>query len=72
MWPVETAIGALINYVMTVEKPSPSNINFGLLPSIPLNREQRKSRDRKKIRKQLVANKAKEVFGEFFSVQGSN
>lgn len=71
-WPVETAIGALINYVMTVEKPSPSNINFGLLPSIPLNREQRKSRDRKKIRKQLVANKAKEVFGEFFSLQGSN
>lgn len=69
-WPVETAIGALINYVMTVEKPCPSNINFGLMPSIPLNKEQRKTKDRKKIRKQLVAEKAKEVFSHFFAQEG--
>lgn len=66
-WPVETAMGALVNYIMTVPKPVPSNINFGLLPSIPLNKEQRKSRDRKKIKKELVATKAQEVFGQFLS-----
>jgi methylenetetrahydrofolate--tRNA-(uracil-5-)-methyltransferase len=50
-WPVETAIGALVNYIMTAPKPVPSNINFGLLPTIKLNKEQRKSRDRKRIKK---------------------
>ena len=64
-WPVETGIGALINYIMTVPKPSPSSINFGLLPTIKLNKEQRKSRDRKKIKKQLVSDTAAEVFNEF-------
>ena len=29
-WPVGTAMGALINYVMTAPKPVPSNINFGI------------------------------------------
>jgi methylenetetrahydrofolate--tRNA-(uracil-5-)-methyltransferase len=67
LWPKETAIGALVNYIMTVVKPVPSNINFGLLPAIPLNRAQRKSRDRKKIRKQLVAAKAAEVLDEFIN-----
>jgi methylenetetrahydrofolate--tRNA-(uracil-5-)-methyltransferase len=66
-WPVDTAIGALVNYIMTVPKPVPSNINFGLLPSIPLNKEQRKSRDRKKIKKQLVSDKAQLSFQEFHS-----
>jgi methylenetetrahydrofolate--tRNA-(uracil-5-)-methyltransferase len=65
-WPKETAIGALVNYVMTVEKPTPSNINFGLLPSIPLTREQRRDRkNKKRIRKELVSNKAQEVFSTF-------
>ncbi|HLW57069.1 MAG TPA: methylenetetrahydrofolate--tRNA-(uracil(54)-C(5))-methyltransferase (FADH(2)-oxidizing) TrmFO [Bacteriovoracaceae bacterium] len=65
-FPVETAIGALVNYIMTVEKPSPSNINFGLLPSPELTPEQRKG-DRKKVKKQLVVQKANETFKNFLS-----
>ena len=65
-WPVETGIGALVNYVMTVPKPVPSSINFGLLPTISLTKEQRRNKDRKKIKKQLVATKAQESFQDFF------
>lgn len=65
-FPVETAMGALVNYIMTVEKPCPSNINFGLLPSVELTKEQRKG-DRKKIKKQLVAQRAQVVFQSFLS-----
>ena len=65
-FPVETAIGALVNYIMTIEKPCPSNINFGLLPSIDLTKEQRKAGG-KKIRKELVAKRAQEVFQSFLS-----
>lgn len=64
-WPVETCLGSLINYIMTADRPSPSNVNFGLMPSIALTKEQRRSRDKKKIRKQLVSAKAQEVFSEF-------
>lgn len=67
LWPKETAIGALVNYLMTIEKPVPSNINFGLLPSIVLTKEQRKNRQRKKIKKQLVAAKAQKIFEEFIN-----
>lgn len=66
-WPKETAIGALVNYVMTVEKPTPSNINFGLLPTIELTKEQRRQRDKKKTRKTLVAQRARDVFKGFAS-----
>lgn len=67
-WPIETAFGALVNYIMTVPKPVPSNINFGLLPSVSLTKEQRKYRkERKKIKKQLVAEKAQAVFAEFLA-----
>ena len=64
-WPKETAIGALVNYVMTVDKPTPSNINFGLLPSVELTKEQRKMGPRKKTRKTLVAQVARDVFKSF-------
>jgi len=64
VFPVETAMGALVNYIMTVEKPCPSNINFGLLPSIELTKEQRKQGG-KKLKKELVARKAQEVFNQF-------
>ena len=64
-WPKETAIGALVQYLMTSAKPVPSNVNFGLLPSIELTKEQRKSKDRKRIKKELVSNKAQEVFNQF-------
>ncbi|MCB9091623.1 MAG: methylenetetrahydrofolate--tRNA-(uracil(54)-C(5))-methyltransferase (FADH(2)-oxidizing) TrmFO [Halobacteriovoraceae bacterium] len=64
-WPVESGIGALINYLMTAQKPIPSNINFGLLPKVELTREQRRSKKRKKLKKQLVAAKAELAFKEF-------
>lgn len=65
LWPKETAIGALINYILTSEKPSPSNINFGLMPTIPLSKDQRKKGSPKMMRKKLVAQRAIEVFTEF-------
>ena len=65
-FPVETAIGALVNYIMTIEKPCPSNINFGLLPSVELTKEQRKQ-DRKKVKKELVSKRAQDVFQSFYS-----
>jgi methylenetetrahydrofolate--tRNA-(uracil-5-)-methyltransferase len=66
-FPVETAMGALVNYIMTIEKPCPSNINFGLLPTVELSKEQRRSGDRKKVKKQLVATRAQNVFQSFLS-----
>jgi methylenetetrahydrofolate--tRNA-(uracil-5-)-methyltransferase len=65
-FPVETAMGALVNYVMTIEKPCPSNINFGLLPSVEVTKEQWKSGG-KKIKKQMVATRAQDVFQSFVS-----
>jgi methylenetetrahydrofolate--tRNA-(uracil-5-)-methyltransferase len=65
-FPVETAMGALVNYIMTIEKPCPSNINFGLLPSVEVTKEQWKSGG-KKIKKQMVANRAQDVFQSFVS-----
>ena len=64
-WPVETAMGALVNYIMTCEKPAPSSINFGLIPPVKLTREQRRGRGKKKVKKELAANRAVEVFKEF-------
>ncbi len=63
-WPKETAIGALVNYVLTAPKPRPSNINFGLLPKVELNREQRRNKKRKLIKKELAALRAKKVLTE--------
>ena len=65
-------MGALINYIMTSEKPAPSNINFGLLPTIKLNKEQRKDKKRKRIKKQLAAARANEVFADFVAQAGIN
>lgn len=65
-WPKETGIGALINYVMTNDKPSPSSLNFGLLPPVALSKEQRRKRKgRKKLKKELASQRAREVFAEF-------
>lgn len=66
-WPVESAMGALINYIMTAPKPAPSNINFGLLPTVKLTREQRRGKLKKKIKKELASEKAREEFGKFIS-----
>jgi methylenetetrahydrofolate--tRNA-(uracil-5-)-methyltransferase len=65
-FPVETAMGALVNYIMTIEKPCPSNINFGLLPNIEFSREQKKTGG-KKLKKELIAKRAQEVFQSFQS-----
>lgn len=65
VFPVETAMGALVNYLKTVPKPTPSSINFGLIPSVVLTREQRKMRDKKKLKKELASQRAQEVFQAF-------
>jgi methylenetetrahydrofolate--tRNA-(uracil-5-)-methyltransferase len=65
-FPKETAMGSLINYLMTVPKPTPSSINFGLMPTIVLDKTQRKHPRRKSLKKELVAIEAQKVFHEFF------
>ena len=66
-WPKETGIGALINYIMTVPKPVPSNINFGLLPTVELTKEERRyRRERKKIKKAKASQRARTSFDSFF------
>lgn len=52
-FPLNLCIGALLNYVMTWERPSPSNINFGILPSVMLDKGI-KYKDKKAARKELV------------------
>jgi len=70
-WPVETGIGALVNYVMTVPKPTPSSINFGLLPTVTLTKEQRRNRkERKKIKKHLASVRAQESLDKFVENNG--
>ncbi len=64
-FPVETGMGALVNYIMTNERPAPSNINFGLFPTISLNKEQRKNKSRKMVKKSLIAERANQVFHQF-------
>jgi methylenetetrahydrofolate--tRNA-(uracil-5-)-methyltransferase len=68
-WPVECCFGALINYLMQQSgKPRPSNINFGLLPTVSLTKEQRRDRKRRKrIKKELVAKRGQEVFANFLA-----
>ncbi|EQC43701.1 methylenetetrahydrofolate--tRNA-(uracil(54)-C(5))-methyltransferase (FADH(2)-oxidizing) TrmFO [Bacteriovorax sp. Seq25_V] len=66
-YPIETGMGALVNYIMTIDKPAPSNINFGLIPPVPLNKEQRRFRKgRKALKKELAAARAREVFDSFY------
>ena len=63
IWPTETGIGALVHYIQTNNKPTPSNINFGLLPSVELPKEQRRDRkNRKKVKKMLASKRANDIF----------
>lgn len=65
-WPVECGMGALVNYIMTVPKPTPSNINFGLLPQVTLTKEQRRDRkNRKRYKKEIASQRAREAFENF-------
>lgn len=65
-WPLEMAMGALINYIMTSPKPVPSNINFGLFPAVPLQGKKLKGFQKKKLKKMLVAERALMKAKEFF------
>ena len=65
-FPPETAIGALVNYLMTAKRPAPSNINFGLFPSVALSKEQRRSKQRKEIKKSLIASRAQKAMSELY------
>lgn len=65
-WPKETTIGALVNYVMTADRPAPSNINMGLLPPVTLSKEQRRDRKNiKKHKKKLVSERQRLVFDQW-------
>lgn len=63
-FPVETGIGALVNYIITHPKPTPSNINLGLLPPVELDPKQKKG-DKKALKKELISQRAKESFQNF-------
>ena len=68
-WPEDTAIGALVRYIRTQKKPSPSNINFGLLPSVKLDKSQTRGKKRamiKKEKRKIVSNKAIASFNQFW------
>ena len=47
-------MGALVNYVMTSHVPRPSNINFGLIPSVELKRMPKTTRKQKKSAKKDI------------------
>jgi methylenetetrahydrofolate--tRNA-(uracil-5-)-methyltransferase len=67
VFPIETAMGSLVNYIMTAHKPVPSNINLGLMPGVEFTKEQRKRRkEKKKIKKEIVSTRAREVFDQFY------
>lgn len=73
VFPNETAMGSLVNYIMTAPKPIPSNINLGLMPGVEFTKEQRKRRkEKKKIKKELVSNRAREVFEIFYKSYKEN
>lgn len=72
-FPVETGMGALINYIMTANPLRPSNINFGLLPPVVLSKEQRKmGKLIKKIKKGLASERARKSFDEFWQKYGNS
>ncbi len=69
-FPVESAIGALINYIMTAKDAVPSNINFGLFPPPILTKEQRKFGKRKKdVKKNMICEIATKSFDQFLAEQ---
>lgn len=66
VWPATTGIGALVNYIMTVPKPCPSNINFGLLPTPQVDYKGKKMKraEVKKLKKSVAAKNAQESFDQ--------
>lgn len=71
-FPVNLCIGALVNYIMTWEKPTPSNINFGLLPAVILEKGKKypdKKRARKEITVQLALNEGEVFLTPYLNVE---
>lgn len=64
--PSETALGALIHYILHWEKPVPSNINFGLFPPVILPELHPRS-GRKQLRRELLLARARECFESYFT-----
>ncbi|MBF0300971.1 MAG: methylenetetrahydrofolate--tRNA-(uracil(54)-C(5))-methyltransferase (FADH(2)-oxidizing) TrmFO, partial [Oligoflexia bacterium] len=76
-WPLESAIGSLINYLMTLplgSTPTPTNINMGLFPPIlplselPLSNsmvKKGKFKMGKNEKRKLIAERALKVMNEF-------
>lgn len=65
-WPLEIATGALVNHIMTAQRPSPTSINFGIMPTpefIP------KGVDKKLFKKEFIVHQAKEAWKNFSSLQ---
>jgi len=60
--PPETAMGALINYLMTMERAAPSNCHWGIFPQLPNAPRGRKKR---KEKKQMLFDRAREAFIKF-------
>ncbi len=61
--PVETALGALLNHLrMPVKKFQPSNAHFGLMPELG-------ERAKKKERKALYSQRAREAFAQWLNKQ---
>ena len=66
-FPTETAMGALINYLMTWQRPVPSNFNFGLVPPVIVEHKKLRGGLKKKAKKELAAQRANEVFTAFLA-----
>ncbi len=68
-WPVETCLGALVNYLLTCERPAPSNINRGLFPALPISDlptgKKKMPKDLKAVK---LAERAKKYVDEFLNV----
>lgn len=64
-FPVESAIGALINYLMTAPRAVPSNINLGLFPEVFYDRKIHKTKDKKTHKKSENFNRARAAFARY-------
>lgn len=64
-FPVESAIGALINYLMTAPRAVPSNINLGLFPEVLFDRKIHKTKDKKTHKKSENFNRARAAFARY-------
>ena len=72
--PIETGMGALVNYVLTDLRGTPSNINFGLFPALTIEPSiselgKKIKKISKQQKKEMIASRAKMIFHDFFEQQ---